>query len=120
MTERQILERARQLIVEHGWAKAASATDRYGTAVHVYSPDAAAYCITGALRRARHELTPPTKRQLDFGGMALMQTKDLLRDAVRRHEGEQYFGTLADWNDDPDRVRDDITRALDAAIERVS
>lgn len=48
---KQILTEVKELLETHGWCKSFYATDNMGNAVMLQSPDAACFCITGAIKR---------------------------------------------------------------------
>lgn len=94
-----ILREARALIAK-GWAQGAFARDKCGSKVLHYSPDACAWCLSGALRAA-------------WGG-----SEEYLhaRNFVVAVIGASCLPT---WNDAPDRTKEDVLAALDEVISRV-
>jgi len=109
-----ILARA---FVEAGWCKGSSyATDAVADFVGVEEPEAANFCLVGALERAEFELSA-TEQNL---GVALA----VLRQALGWHVCFQHSraareSSLIGFNDEMATTQADVLALFDAACERV-
>ena len=102
----ELLRRASDLI-RRGWTQHAESRDAGGDAVDPWQPAATCWSLLGALVAALEE-------QTDNGDdLPLHELADAL-DALALFVDAD---SLAEWNDDPRRTRDDVTGALDSAAE---
>jgi hypothetical protein len=102
----ELLRRASGLI-RRGWAQHAESRDGAGAEVEPWLPAATCWSLLGALVAALEE---QTVRGED---LPLAQLADAL-DALALFVDSD---SLADWNDDPKRTRDDVLSVLEAAAE---
>ena len=91
--ERQIIEQARGLIARpEQWTQGEFARDRDGKPVSWRSPDAAQFCVWGALNRAAYEMTGDRRQAITLGDHAARA----LRDNGKSLSGGNDQGTHAD------------------------
>jgi hypothetical protein len=95
----RVLEEARRLLLEKGWTQGTFARDRKGDAIEFDSPRAACFCTSGAIMRVGES----PDRSAEFYAFR----------ALRKFLGDQ---TIAEWNDDPRRTREDVLGLFDRAI----
>lgn len=99
-TAREVLMEARRLIDEKGWTQNTFARDKSGEPVVPDAYCAVCFCSTGAIARAA-------------------QDDDLLvRMEARRRLRAVIDSSIPDWNDNPERTKDQVLAAFDQAIER--
>ena len=91
-TPKEILQRARQVLVVHGWVKRAQQTDD-------------GYCMLGAVDVAYMEA--PAERADVLTDLALYA----LRAALPRG-----YGSVANYNDTPHTTKADVLKVIDDAI----
>jgi hypothetical protein len=101
----ELLRRASDLI-RRGWTQHAESRDAAGAEVEPWQPTATCWSLLGALVAALEEVT-------DGGDLPLAQLADAL-DALALFVDSD---SLADWNDDPRRTRDDVIGVLGVAAE---
>jgi hypothetical protein len=101
----ELLRRASDLI-RRGWTQHAESRDAAGAEVEPWQSTATCWSLLGALVAALEE-------QTDGGDLPLQQLADAL-DALALFVDSD---SLADWNDDPRRTRDDVIVVLGAAAE---
>src|SRR5918996_1896844 len=104
----KILERAAEL-VDQGWAQNAGARDRHRNAVEATSPTAERWCLSGALARARYELSGTTE----------LTEWSLLLGVICRVTAPKCHD-LVDWNDAPGRRSHHVSGALRKAAEKLA
>ena len=100
----QILTEAYALI-ERGWVQGWDARNRYGKMVQALTPDACAWCLTGALTKAAthlHLREEDRQRAYELVAAALPT-------------GESRFVVV--FNDSPGRTKEQVLAVLDDAIE---
>lgn len=99
----QILERTKFLI-SYGHCKGAPARNRQGEAVSDAEPEAVYFCLVGAVRRAIRDT---------HNGIGIDPIMAIF------HRLHVDYGSLATWNDAPERTQADVVQLLDDAIESV-
>lgn len=101
MTAPEVLKEARRLIAEKGWTQSAYHRDADG--VTRSSETAASFCIEGACMRA-------------IGPKPWCDWRSPLAEAIGLRDRLE----LANWNDRPERTKEEILAAFDRAIEIAS
>ena len=101
-TEADVLERAADLLEEFGWCQHQYARTAFGVGVDVDDARAASFCAVGAIDRATLDLAAAPLRS--------PAVQEFLKDVPGR-----WF---ADWNDAPDRTKQEVVSALREAAAR--
>lgn len=97
MTPTEILKEARRLIAEKGWTQGVYARHANGNLIDPMEGNAACFCSLGAIWKV--------------GG--------ILEHAFAVIALEGVIGiSLAEWNDDPSRTKEEVLAAFDEAIRR--
>lgn len=109
ITTTDILERAIWLLKNKGWQQGGFASTKNGVPVMTTDEDAASFCASGALIRARYDLKAPagTPRHFD---VALAVEAQLPPDSNH---------ALVDFNDAPTRTRGDVIRLFRKTIKEL-
>jgi len=103
-TAKDVLVGTRALLSDKTkWTQEVFARDPVGTAVNLYSPLAACWCLEGAIGKVSSEL-----------GTGMGAAADLLRKQLP--DGT----SLIDWNDSKERTYQDVVDLLDKAIAEAS
>ena len=100
-TVRETLERAARL-VEGGWTRHYNAIDENGRSVGARSEDAVAFCATGAIIRACHEMM---EKDRDDPAWRTWPDPDT---AIIARFGRWLGWNVVVWNDMPWRTRRDV------------
>lgn len=95
---KQTLESA-LVYVSQGWTQEVEAKDILGHGVSYYNSHATCWCVEGALRKAAFEKDIPW-----------ICPVNRVRNVIKQDQ-------LFEWNDDPERTKADVLRALEQAIE---
>lgn len=107
MRERQILEKARELLLR-GWTQRAFARNQYGTPVPSWATDACCWCAHGAIVRAQYELFGATAKALESNTViSCMEQLDVLLNSA----------DLSAFNDLLTTTQKDVLDLFDRAIE---
>jgi hypothetical protein len=101
----QLLGRA-QGYVQKGWCQGADATDAFGEPVEPWSAEAARWTLLGAIVAALDRPESSTAQELPLS--ALAEAMGALADLI-------YEPSLARWNDDPLRSRQEVLTVLERA-----
>lgn len=101
----KVLERAKELLNEKGWCQGDLAKGAHGEVVDLLDPQAAAFCLVGAIRCQRDGTS--TNARLS-AGIYLANVVGCLR-------GDWL--TVPDYNDAPGRTKEEIMEVLTKAIE---
>jgi hypothetical protein len=101
-----VLERARALVA-NGWSKETSARNENGFKVRWESPEAVQFCAGGALSRALMDETKTWSQKL-IGSLMSSLLKKLPP------------GSIANWNDKPERTKDEVLSLFDTLIAEQS
>lgn len=103
------------MLVENGWTQGAYARDESGESVVILAPDAAAYCVVGALTRAVAHVIGGAPGSAVTTDYQLAAITALRRGGIRELQ-------LAIWNDRTRRTQGEVVAALrtaaDAAVPR--
>lgn len=94
---RRVLKRARNLL-KLGWTKGAEARNRYGHSVSVGCDNAVRYCASGAIQ------------------CAAGKNRTLAREAERFLSSLTTSGSVVNFNDAPDRTRDEVVGLFSRGI----
>jgi hypothetical protein len=108
-TTKQVLDSALFFIEEYGWTQGAHARTRYDRIIGPREEKAACFCTIGALTRAV---------QVVVGNNYDEQYNHLFSAAnyLRRSAG---VDDLVDWNDHPDRKKEEVVAAFKAASQEL-
>ncbi len=99
MTPKEVLIRGKERL-ERGWCQGASARDASGNKSDPESPNAASFCVFGAM----HEREGP-------------YASDRARELIRRVLGAKLGdGAIAIYNDTPGRTKEEVLALVDKAI----
>lgn len=109
MTLKELLEKALARIKEFGWTQHAYARRADGLSVDAGSPEAKCYCAYGAFLG----IYEPGSRDR----WALCRLKE---DAFGILSARVPHGNLVNWNDAPDRKKEDVIELFEAAIKEAS
>jgi hypothetical protein len=94
--ERQIVARARALIAApHTWTQGEFAREALGRPVHWRSPEAARFCIWGALNRAACEFTPNERVRVHLTDGAARALRGTLPSLSRLNDRGSHGDVLA-------------------------
>ena len=109
---REILASARAFI-KRGWTQGALARDWHGMKCSAIDEDeACAWCVAGALDAGTYELFG----RLDHAGVPLAELT--LREVVFPDQPASHH--LSDWNDAPERKKEEVLAAFDDGIGRLT
>ena len=109
---REILTKARAFM-ERGWTQGALARDRQGMKCSATDEhEARAWCMAGALDAGSCELFG----RLD--NLGISQAALTLKEVIFPNNPASHY--LSDWNDAPERKKDEALAVFDAAIKRLS
>ena len=115
------LERAADLVAA-GWVQDEEAMDARGVLVPPESPDAAAWCLTAAIRKAAGPFFEPRAEKLiGLAHAELLRTRpDECRKRLDVDPFQQKISDLTRYNDASERVAEDVEGLLRraAAAER--
>lgn len=103
-TVKDVLVEAKALLLEKGWTKGAGARDARGMSVPNYSPQAARFCVLGAIECATMKSGELARADALFYGA---------RDSVAR---VACVGSVVTFNDAPMRTKEEVIAVLDKAI----
>lgn len=107
---RDILEGARSLI-QKGWCKGEPAKDKHGTPIHVRSPYATQFCLSGACHAASQEFSPSAAYR------AIVELdRELL---TRRLEHDTYLHSIEAFNDHDQTSSRDVVQLIDDTLESI-
>lgn len=93
---------ARALLRKKGWTQGAFARDVRGYQCATYRPEAATFCAVGAIRSVSADYSFRASRAVDVLCKVIA-------------EGG-YLTSLAIWNDEPSRKKEDVLALFDKAI----
>lgn len=100
-----VLNEAERLLIEKGWTQKAGAHDAHGNSVSIGSPDAACFCLYGAIGAAIGGKRPQEDPRMN-------EACDALDWELR---GLGYSYSFISWNDAPHRTKEEVL----ALIRRV-
>ncbi len=105
--EREVLDRAIDLLMKFGWCQGTYAKDKEGRNIDLSSERAASFCVIGSIRRAleeRKEMLPGQR----------WDTRDLIVREVARQARTWDCSDpmLADWNDAETRTKAEVVNVL--------
>ena len=121
MSETVNILKGAKALVEKGWVQNAFAVTKEGFTVGPVDGNACKWCITGAIWAAMFDHNPGkdikkvhygTKRRYQIEGM-IIDANDI--DCTRQGR----MRALLWWNDDRERTKEDVLKALDKTIEEV-
>jgi hypothetical protein len=99
LTGLDLLTQARALI-ETGWCRGSSARDAKGLVTPFGGEKAVSFCASGALVH-----------------LSYCMTKAFRDASAALHKAVGAFGSLAYWNDAPERTKEEVLAAYDRAIQ---
>lgn len=105
------LEQAREL-VRMGWCQMKSARDINNLSVTPDDPRAVQFCPTGAISLATWRGEPIMEECFDLLAQTIRKQYDWNR------SGETSWAIIQDWNDEPDRTKDEVVALFTLAIEK--
>jgi|SRR5690606_34808907 len=103
----EIMTYAKDLI-EKGWCKRHSATDKFGNITGTTSECAENFCTAGAIWRAAHDVLP-------FSTYNTLVINELIIDFLSANK----IKSIPDWNDRWYRTKKSVLKAFDNAINYV-
>lgn len=107
-----IFKGAKVRIQEWGWIQGQEALTENGVAVESSDPEAACFCVMGAIERVGYDLW-----RADVADYKVMSAA--VQEALEA-AGDIAGDLLHEWNDHPDRTKEEVVALLDAAIARRS
>lgn len=105
-----IFKGAKVRIQEWGWIQGQEALTENGVAVESSDPKAACFCVMGAIERVGYDLW---RADVEDAKTMSAAVQDALETA-----GEIAGDLLHEWNDHPDRTKEEVVALLDSAIAR--
>ena len=108
----QVIRRAAELL-EAGWQPRSLAEDADGMEVDNASPEAAAYCVVGALWRAADEIAGLDGDAVELMESAAEQVAQSVREDALPGDGPVEIG---EWESAPDRTAEEVVEAVRKAV----
>lgn len=99
----RLLDAAKALLIEKGWAQGFYARDAAGEVVSVEDPTACSFCAMGALVYVTQEASRETSRS-----------------AFNAMERAVSDGNIARYNDAPERTKEEVLALFDKAKELIN
>ena len=118
VTAIQILEKAKEVLVDHEWTTRALCRDSHGTDVPINSDDGHAFCAEGALKYAAWHLgqfqIAPSGVYFGTLGAAYLSAIRTLNDAIDESSCANW--SISGWNDATGRTKKEVVVSYDQAL----
>lgn len=103
---KDVLLRAKEILLTKGWAKGFYARDSDNRACSVYNPEACKYCLLGAIHVATSEITFDQPYSV---------TRDLVGNTVTLLESKLHT-IVPTFNDDPNTTLESVVSFIDRVL----